>query len=70
MQKNSEKEKRRNMSEMLKKILSDVIKIAYKRVYSNKGVGSIDDITMIMVIIWKLWKTAKKKELLLLKLGV
>lgn len=39
----SGKEKRRNMSEMLEKILSDEnIKAAYKRVYANKGVGGVD----------------------------
>ena len=43
----SGKEKRRNMSEMLEKILSDNnIKTAYKRVYANKGAGGVDDIAV------------------------
>lgn len=43
----SGKEKRRNMSEMLEKILSDEnIKAAYKRVYANKGVGGVDGVTI------------------------
>lgn len=43
----SGKEKRRNMSEMLEKILSDEnIKAAYKRVYANKGVGGVDRVTI------------------------
>lgn len=42
----SGKEKRRNMSEMLEKILSDDnVKTAYKRVYANKGASEIDGIT-------------------------
>lgn len=43
----SGKEKRRNMSEMLEKILIDEnIKAAYKRVYANKGVGGVDGVTI------------------------
>ena len=42
----SGKEKRRNMSEMLGKILSNEnIEKAYKRVYANKGAGGVDKVT-------------------------
>ena len=42
----SGKEERRNMSEMLEKILSNEnIEKAYRRVYSNKGVGGVDGVT-------------------------
>lgn len=43
----SGKEKRRNMSEMLEKILSNEnIKLAQKKVYSNKGASGIDGVTV------------------------
>ena len=42
----SGKEKRRNMSEMLEKILSNEnVGKAYKRVYANKGAGGVDGVT-------------------------
>ena len=42
----SGKEKRRNMSEMLEKILSNEnVEKAYKRVYANKGAGGVDRVT-------------------------
>lgn len=43
----SGKEKRRNMSEMLERILSNEnIKLARKKVYTNKGAGGIDGVTV------------------------
>lgn len=42
----SGKERRRNMSEMLERILSNEnIEKAYKRVYANKGAGGVDGVT-------------------------
>ena len=42
----SGKEKRRNMSEMLEKILSNEnVEKAYRRVYANKGAGGVDGVT-------------------------
>ena len=60
----SGKEKRRNMSEMLEN---------YFRIGSMKNKHhKIDEHlrTMIRIIIWKQWKTAKKREWGLPKLGV
>ena len=52
------------MSEMLEKILSDDnIKLAYKRVYANKGAGGVDGVTIqeLEEYMKKYWNGIKKE---------